>query len=277
MAPPPEPILFMKATCALCGPNDPIVLPKGVREDRLGGGAGRRDRAGRQVRRARRKRSPTSRAMPCSTTSPSGPSRWNARRQRTKGKSCDTFAPIGPWLVTADEVGDPQELGLDLTVNGERRRTAPPGHGLLGRAARGLREPVHVAAAGRYYLHRHAGRRGHGRKPPRYLKAGRRRGDADRGARAAARGGRGGVRADAARRAALPRSGPAAASIHPGIFLARWRRRPGRLLAPRAPCRQADALAGRGALAAVKSASVAARKAVRVAARSIRSSWRAPS
>ena len=40
----------------------------------------------------------------------------------TKGKSCDTFAPIGPWLVTADEIADPQALGLWTTVNGERRQ-----------------------------------------------------------------------------------------------------------------------------------------------------------
>jgi 2,4-diketo-3-deoxy-L-fuconate hydrolase len=40
----------------------------------------------------------------------------------TKGKSCDTFAPIGPWLVTADEVTDPQALAIWTTVNGERRQ-----------------------------------------------------------------------------------------------------------------------------------------------------------
>jgi 2-keto-4-pentenoate hydratase/2-oxohepta-3-ene-1,7-dioic acid hydratase in catechol pathway len=39
--------------------------------------------------------------------------------QWTKGKSCDGFAPVGPWLVTPDEVGDPQRLAMELTVNGE--------------------------------------------------------------------------------------------------------------------------------------------------------------
>jgi 2-keto-4-pentenoate hydratase/2-oxohepta-3-ene-1,7-dioic acid hydratase in catechol pathway len=43
--------------------------------------------------------------------------------QWTKGKSCDTFGPIGPWLVTRDEVGDPQALSMWLDVNGERRQT----------------------------------------------------------------------------------------------------------------------------------------------------------
>jgi 2-keto-4-pentenoate hydratase/2-oxohepta-3-ene-1,7-dioic acid hydratase in catechol pathway len=43
-----------------------------------------------------------------------------------KGKGCDTFGPIGPWLVTADEVGDPQNLDLWLDVNGARRQAATP-------------------------------------------------------------------------------------------------------------------------------------------------------
>ena len=43
--------------------------------------------------------------------------------QWTKGKSCDTFGPIGPWLVTPDEVGDPQNLDLSVDVNGERMQT----------------------------------------------------------------------------------------------------------------------------------------------------------
>ena len=43
--------------------------------------------------------------------------------QWTKGKSCDTFGPIGPWLVTADEIADPQNLALTMDVNGERMQT----------------------------------------------------------------------------------------------------------------------------------------------------------
>ena len=54
------------------------------------------------------------------TTSPSAPSRPSARGQWTKGKSCDTFGPIGPWLVTKDEVPDPQNLPMWLTVDGQK-------------------------------------------------------------------------------------------------------------------------------------------------------------
>ena len=43
--------------------------------------------------------------------------------QWTKGKSCDTFGPIGPWLVTRDEIKDPQNLAMHLDVNGKRRQT----------------------------------------------------------------------------------------------------------------------------------------------------------
>ncbi len=54
------------------------------------------------------------------TTSPSVPFQIERSGQWTKGKSCDTFGPIGPWLVTRDEIRDPQSLSLWLTVNGER-------------------------------------------------------------------------------------------------------------------------------------------------------------
>ena len=47
--------------------------------------------------------------------------------QWDKGKSCETFNPLGPWLVTADEVGDPQDLGLRLWVNGVRRQDGHTG------------------------------------------------------------------------------------------------------------------------------------------------------
>jgi 2,4-didehydro-3-deoxy-L-rhamnonate hydrolase len=91
----------------------------------------------------------------------------------TKGKSCDTFAPIGPWLVTADEIADPQTLGLWTTVNGERRQ-----HG----SAHDMVFPVRTLVA---YVSRFMTLRpgdllstgtpagvGHGAKPPRYLEPG---------------------------------------------------------------------------------------------------------
>jgi len=91
----------------------------------------------------------------------------------TKGKSCDTFAPIGPWLVTADEIPDPQALALWTTVNGERRQQG---------SARDMVFPVRALVA---YVSRFMTLRpgdllstgtpagvGHGAKPPRYLEPG---------------------------------------------------------------------------------------------------------
>jgi 2-keto-4-pentenoate hydratase/2-oxohepta-3-ene-1,7-dioic acid hydratase in catechol pathway len=89
----------------------------------------------------------------------------------TKGKSCDTFAPIGPWLVTRDELGDPQELGLWTSVNGERRQNGS------------TRDMVFSVAQLVAYVSRFMSLQpgdllstgtpsgvGHGSKPPRYLK-----------------------------------------------------------------------------------------------------------
>jgi 2,4-diketo-3-deoxy-L-fuconate hydrolase len=91
----------------------------------------------------------------------------------TKGKSCDTFAPIGPWLVTADEIPDPQALGLWTTVNGERRQQG---------STRDMVFSVRTLVA---YVSRFMTLRpgdllstgtpagvGHGAKPPRYLEPG---------------------------------------------------------------------------------------------------------
>lgn len=116
---PPEPVIFMKANSAICGPNDPIIVPRGsvktdwevelaviigkpakyVSEedalDYVAGYALTNDVSEReyQIERA---------------------GNW------TKGKSCDNFGQIGPWLVTRDEVADPQDLAMWCAVNGER-------------------------------------------------------------------------------------------------------------------------------------------------------------
>ena len=65
-------------------------------------------------------RSPTWPATAWSTTCRSASTRSNAAAPGDKGKGCDTFGPVGPWLVTADEVGDPQNLSMFLEVNGHR-------------------------------------------------------------------------------------------------------------------------------------------------------------
>ncbi len=117
---PSEPILFMKATTAINGPHDPVVAPRGSTkldwEVELGIVIGRRacgvgeDEALDHV------------AGYCVVNDVSEREFQLERPggQWTKGKSCDTFAPLGPWMVTRDEVPDPQSLGMWLDVNGRR-------------------------------------------------------------------------------------------------------------------------------------------------------------
>ena len=116
---PPEPIIFMKATSAICGPNDNVLIPRGSEktdwEVELAVIIGKtakhvsEDEALDYVAGYAVSDDVSERAF---QTERSG--------QWTKGKSCDTFGPIGPWLVTTDEIPDPQNLGMWLTVNGQK-------------------------------------------------------------------------------------------------------------------------------------------------------------
>ena len=118
---PEEPIIFFKATSAICGPNDEVVIPRGsektdwevelafvigkranyvTEEDALDHVAGyvlHNDFSEREFQLER-------------------------GGQWVKGKSCDTFAPLGPWVATADEVADPENLAMWLKVNGETKQ-----------------------------------------------------------------------------------------------------------------------------------------------------------
>ncbi len=116
---PSEPVLFMKATSSICGPNDPIIIPRGAGkvdwEVELGVVIGRpgkylsADEALGHV------------AGYCVINDVSERDFQLAHEgQWTKGKSSDSFGPIGPWLATPDEIGDPQTLGMWLDVNGAR-------------------------------------------------------------------------------------------------------------------------------------------------------------
>jgi len=119
---PKEPVVFMKATSCLQGPNDPVMLPKGsVKTDwevELGVVIGTR------ARYVSQKDALTHVAGYCVVNDVSerefqlerGP-QWD------KGKGCDTFGPVGPWLVTTDEVENVQRLSMWLDVNGQRMQT----------------------------------------------------------------------------------------------------------------------------------------------------------
>lgn len=117
--PPPEPVVFMKATTSLCGPFDNVTIPKNSKKtdwevelalvigkkasyieqnqamDHVAGYCLHNDISEREFQLERN-------------------GTWD------KGKGCDTFAPLGPWLVTKDEIADPNNLRLWLSVNGKK-------------------------------------------------------------------------------------------------------------------------------------------------------------
>lgn len=116
---PAEPIIFMKATSAICGPDDPIIIPRhSVKTDW-------------EVELAviigtRAKYVTPEQAMDhvagFAVTNDVSEREFQIERagQWTKGKSCDNFGPLGPWLVTRDKVTDPQDLDMWLSVNGQK-------------------------------------------------------------------------------------------------------------------------------------------------------------
>jgi 2-keto-4-pentenoate hydratase/2-oxohepta-3-ene-1,7-dioic acid hydratase in catechol pathway len=119
---PKEPILFTKATSCIVGPNDDTMLPKGsVKTDwevELG------VVIGRTARYVSEDRALDYVAGYCAINDVSERA-YQIERGGTwdKGKGCDTFGPVGPYLVTADDVGDPQKLDMWLDVNGQRMQT----------------------------------------------------------------------------------------------------------------------------------------------------------
>jgi 2-keto-4-pentenoate hydratase/2-oxohepta-3-ene-1,7-dioic acid hydratase in catechol pathway len=128
---PSEPIFFMKATSSICGPNDDVIIPKGAQktdyEVELGIVIGS---LARYVPLADARKHV---AGYCVINDVSEREFQIERGgQWTKGKSADTFCPIGPWLVTADEVPDPGKLTLWTEVNGERRQNSNTGDLIFG-------------------------------------------------------------------------------------------------------------------------------------------------
>ncbi|HAW47612.1 MAG TPA: 2-hydroxyhepta-2,4-diene-1,7-dioate isomerase, partial [Roseovarius sp.] len=170
--PPAEPVVFLKALTALGGPYDPVVMPRGSAktdwEVELGIVIGRRAKYVDQARALGHVAGYTivndvsERALQLE-----GSGQW------TKGKSCDTFAPVGPWLVTPDELDDVQGLDLATEVNGERMQTGNTSRMIFGVAeivsylsAIMTLEPGDVIATGT------PPGVGVGHKPPRFLSAG---------------------------------------------------------------------------------------------------------
>jgi 2,4-didehydro-3-deoxy-L-rhamnonate hydrolase len=169
---PVEPIIFSKAPSSACGPKDDVIIPQGSQkldwEVELAFVIGRRasyvgkDEALDYVLGY----------LICNDVSErfwqiEGTGQW------IKGKSADTFGPLGPWLVTADEVGDPQDLDMWLDVNGKRMQTGNTRTMIFGIAelvaylsGKMVLEPGDVVTTGT------PPGVGLGMKPPLYLKAG---------------------------------------------------------------------------------------------------------
>lgn len=172
MAIPDEPILFMKATSAIIGPDDPVILPRGsVKGDweiELG------VVIGRAAKYVSEEDALAHVAGYCVANDVSERAYQTERGgQWTKGKSCDTFGPLGPWLVTPDEIGDPQALDLHLDLNGERMQT--------GNTTSMIFSVAHVISYLSHMMTLHAGDViitgtppgvGMGMTPQRFLKAG---------------------------------------------------------------------------------------------------------
>ncbi len=169
---PPEPVVFMKATSSICGPNDNVEIPRGSEktdwEVELGVVIGStakyvsEDDALNHVAGYCVVNDVSERAFQIERSG-----------QWVKGKSADTFGPIGPWLVTRDEVPDPQALPMWLDVNGERQQTGNTNTMVYGVAF--------VVSYLSQFMTLHPGDIittgtppgvGMGQKPPRYLKSG---------------------------------------------------------------------------------------------------------
>ena len=119
MAVPREPIVFMKATSAISGPNDNVVIPRGSEktdwEVELG------VVIGKPAKYVTQREALSHVAGYCVINDLSERAfQLEGTGQWVKGKSADTFGPIGPWLVTADEISDPQNLKMWLEVDGHR-------------------------------------------------------------------------------------------------------------------------------------------------------------
>jgi 2-keto-4-pentenoate hydratase/2-oxohepta-3-ene-1,7-dioic acid hydratase in catechol pathway len=137
---PSEPVIFMKATTSICGPNDDIEIPRGAEktdwEVELGFVIGRRAKYVSEASALDHVA-----GYLCVNDISERAFQTERQGQWTKGKSHDTFAPMGPWLVTADEVKDPQALKLWCEVDGKRLQ-----NGSTATMVYGVRHLIHYVS-----------------------------------------------------------------------------------------------------------------------------------
>jgi len=169
---PPEPIIFMKATSAICGPNDPILIPRG--SEKTDWEVELAVVIGKHAKYVSESDALDYVAGYCLANDVSERAFQQERAgQWTKGKSCDNFGQIGPWLVTRDEVPDPQDLAMWLNVNGKSMQNGSTKTMVYGVA--------HVVSYLSQFMSLHPGDIistgtppgvGQGMKPPQFLRAG---------------------------------------------------------------------------------------------------------
>ena len=172
MAVPPEPVIFMKATSAICGPDDPIIIPRGAEktdwEVELAVIIGT---TAKYVAPADALAHVAGYAVTNDVSERSF--QMDRAGQWTKGKSCDNFGQLGPWLVTRDAVPDPQNLAMWLKLNGQTMQNGSTRTMVYGVA--------HLVSYLSQFMTLHPGDVistgtppgvGLGMKPPRYLHAG---------------------------------------------------------------------------------------------------------
>ncbi len=172
MAVPPEPVIFAKYTSAICGPNDPILIPRGSEktdwEVELGFVIGKTAKYVTEAEALDHV------AGYCVINDVSERAFQTERSgQWSKGKSSDNFGPVGPWLVTPDEVGNPNDLHMWLKVNGQTMQDGST-------ATMVYQVPFLIAYLSQFFT-LHPGDIistgtppgvGMGQKPPRYLRPG---------------------------------------------------------------------------------------------------------
>jgi 2-keto-4-pentenoate hydratase/2-oxohepta-3-ene-1,7-dioic acid hydratase in catechol pathway len=169
---PPEPVIFAKYTSAICGPHDPIIIPRG--SEKTDWEVELAFVIGKKAKYVAEADAMDHVAGYCVCNDVSERAYQIERAgQWSKGKSSDNFGPIGPWLVTRDEVADPHDLHMWLTVNGEKVQDGST-------ATMVYQIPFLVSYLSQFFT-LHPGDVistgtppgvGLGMKPPRYLKAG---------------------------------------------------------------------------------------------------------